>query len=69
VEGKHLDLRHVAALAVSGGSADLWSLLLDFQKEARLAEVGILGPADRRRIWSAQEKAALLAEIDAEGVR
>ena len=27
----------------------------------------ILGPSDRRRIWSAEEKAALLAEIDAEG--
>jgi transposase-like protein len=32
-----------------------------------LAEVDILGPSDRRRIWSAQEKAALLAGIDAEG--
>jgi len=32
-----------------------------------LAEVDILGPSDRRRVWSAQEKAALLAEIDAEG--
>jgi transposase len=32
-----------------------------------LAEVDILGPSDRRRIWSAQEKAALLAEIDAGG--
>jgi transposase len=32
-----------------------------------LAEVDILGPSDRRRIWSAEEKAALLAEIDAEG--
>jgi hypothetical protein len=32
-----------------------------------LAEADILGPSDRRRIWSAQEKAALLAEIDAEG--
>lgn len=30
-------------------------------------EVDILGPSNRRRIWSAQEKAALLAEIDAEG--
>ncbi len=30
-------------------------------------EVDILGPSDRRRIWSAREKAALLAEIDAEG--
>jgi transposase len=32
-----------------------------------LAEVDILGPSERRRIWGAQEKAALLAEIDAEG--
>ncbi len=32
-----------------------------------LTEVDILGPSDRRRIWSAHEKAALLAEIDAEG--
>ena len=32
-----------------------------------MAEVDILGPSDRRRIWSAQEKAALLAEVDAEG--
>ena len=32
-----------------------------------MAEVDILGPSDRRRRWSAQDKAALLAEIDAEG--
>jgi transposase-like protein len=32
-----------------------------------LAEVDILGPSDRRRFWGAQEKAALLAEVDAEG--
>lgn len=32
-----------------------------------MADVDILGPSDRRRVWSAQEKAALLAEIDAEG--
>ena len=32
-----------------------------------MADVDILGPSDRRRIWSAEEKAALLAEIDAEG--
>ncbi len=32
-----------------------------------MAEVDILGPSDRRRIWSAEEKAALLAEVDAEG--
>ncbi len=32
-----------------------------------MAEVDILGPSERRRIWGAQEKAALLAEIDAEG--
>jgi transposase-like protein len=32
-----------------------------------LSDIDILGPLDRRRVWSAQEKAALLAEIDAEG--
>jgi len=32
-----------------------------------LTAADILGPSDRRRIWSAEEKAALLAEIDAEG--
>jgi transposase len=32
-----------------------------------LASLDILGPSNRRRIWSAEEKAALLAEIDAEG--
>ena len=32
-----------------------------------MAEVDILGPSDRRRIWSAEEKAALLTEVDAEG--
>ncbi len=32
-----------------------------------MAEVDILGPSDRRRIRSAEEKAALLAEVDAEG--
>ncbi len=32
-----------------------------------MIEVDILGPSDRRRIWSAEEKAALLAEVDAEG--
>ena len=32
-----------------------------------MADVDILGPSERRRIWGAQEKAALVAEIDAEG--
>ncbi len=32
-----------------------------------MADGDILGPRDRRRIWGAQEKAALLAEVDAEG--
>ena len=32
-----------------------------------MANLDILGPSDRRRIWSAQEKAVFLAEIDAEG--
>ena len=32
-----------------------------------MADADILKPLDRRRSWSAAEKAALLAEIDAEG--
>lgn len=32
-----------------------------------MTEVEVLGPSDRRRTWSEQEKAALLAEVDAEG--
>lgn len=32
-----------------------------------MSEVDILSPSDLRRIWSAEEKAALLAEVDAEG--
>ena len=32
-----------------------------------MTEADILGPSDRRRIWSAEEKAVRLAEIDAEG--
>ena len=32
-----------------------------------MTAVDILVPSERRRIWSAEEKAALLAEIDAEG--
>ena len=37
------------------------------QKEVVLTSTDILRPSDKRRIWSAEEKAALLAEIDAEG--
>ena len=32
-----------------------------------MSDIDILVPSDRRRTWSAQEKGALLAEIDAEG--
>lgn len=32
-----------------------------------MTEAEILGPAVRRRMWGAQEKAGLLAEVDAEG--
>ena len=32
-----------------------------------MSDIDLLGPSNRRRVWSAQEKAALLAEIDAEG--
>lgn len=50
-----------------GDSADLWSLLLELQKEAALSEIEVVGRVERRRVWSAREKAALLAEVDAEG--
>jgi len=32
-----------------------------------VADVDVLGPITRRRTWTAEEKAALLAEVDAEG--
>ena len=32
-----------------------------------MSDIDILGPTDRRRVWSAHEKAALLAEVDAAG--
>jgi transposase len=34
-----------------------------------VADVDVLGPMTRRRLWTAEEKAALLAEVDAEGGR
>ncbi len=34
-----------------------------------MADVDVLAPVGRRRVWRAEEKAALLAEIDAEGGR
>ena len=37
------------------------------QKEAGLVDVEILGRVERRRKWTAHEKAALLAEVEAEG--
>jgi transposase len=37
------------------------------RKEAVLAEVEIIARVERRRKWTAQEKAALLAEVEAEG--
>jgi hypothetical protein len=41
---------------------------LSLQKEV-LAGTAILGSVARRRFWSAPEKAALLAEVDAEGAK
>jgi transposase-like protein len=32
-----------------------------------LSDIEVVGRIERRRIWSAREKAALLAEVDAEG--
>ena len=34
-----------------------------------MAEVGVIGLVGRRRKWSAREKAAWLAEVEAEGGR
>ena len=51
---------HPRVLLICGAS--LWT-----PEGGCLAEVDILGPSERRRVWSAEEKAALLAEIDAEG--
>lgn len=47
----------------------LWSLLLWVQKEGTVGDVEIVGRVERRRKWSLEEKAALLAEIEAEGGR
>jgi Transposase len=44
-----------------------WSCLLLLQREAGLADVEIIARVQRRRKWTAQEKAALLAEVEAEG--
>jgi transposase-like protein len=45
----------------------LGSRLLWLQKEAVLTDVEIIARVERRRKWTAQEKAALLAEVEAEG--
>src|SRR4051794_29102167 len=44
-----------------------WSCLLLLQRKAGLADVEIIARVERRRKWTAQEKAALLAEVKAEG--
>jgi hypothetical protein len=43
-----------------------WSCLLLLQREASL-DVEIIARVERRRKWTAPEKAALRAEIEAEG--
>jgi transposase len=47
----------------------LWSLLLELQKEAPMTDVQIVARVERRRQWTAEAKAALLAEVEAEGGR
>jgi transposase len=44
-----------------------WSGLLTLRQEVTLAEVEIIARVERRRKWTAEEKAALLAEVEAEG--
>jgi hypothetical protein len=40
----------------------LWSLLLSLQSEVALTDLEILGRVERRRKWTAQEKAEVAAE-------
>jgi transposase len=44
-----------------------WGGLLTLQQEATLADFEIIARVERRRKWTAEEKAALLAEVEAEG--
>jgi transposase len=44
-------------------------VLLLLQREAVLADVEIMARVERRRKWTATEKSALLAEVEAEGGR
>jgi transposase len=44
-----------------------WSGRLWPRREVTLSDVEILARVERRRKWTAQEKAALLAEVEAEG--
>jgi transposase len=44
-------------------------VLLLLQKEAVLTDVEIMARVERRRKWTATEKSALLAEVEAEGGR
>jgi hypothetical protein len=44
-----------------------WGGLPSLQREAVLADFEIIGRVERRRKWTAQEKAELLAEVEAEG--
>ena len=60
-------LCRVAVLVTSVEFADLWSLFLDSRGRHFLNDVDILVPLDRQRVRTAQEKAALLAEVDAKG--
>jgi transposase len=57
----------VEMTAGSSEASVLWSLVLSLQKEVALADVEIIARVERRRKWTAQEKAALLAEVEAEG--
>ena len=46
-----------------------WSGLLTLRQEVTLAEVENIARIERRRKWTAEEKAALLVELEAEGAR
>ncbi len=53
--------------AVTSENCVYWSGHLRLQREVTLADVEIIARVERRRKWTAKEKAALLAEVEAEG--
>src|SRR4051794_19533326 len=60
----------LGCVAKAAGIAEIWrrwSLLLELQKGVQMADVEIVARVERRRTWSAEAKAALVAESAAGG--